>query len=344
MKTKIYIILLFLGMVVAGCITGTNKADNENSKDARTDSIENNAESIYEFAKDKVVLIMALKDGIPFSQGTGFFISEDSLVTNYHVIQGATSVNIKFANKEDIIKRVKIAKASPTHDLAILVTKTESTYLPIDSTKTEKIGSKIYTIGNPRGLEGTISEGILSGRRFNDNIEYLQITAPISPGNSGGPIINTKGEVIGVSTFTFKGSQNLNFGVPIGYISYCVDYEDVPESEKTVVRKSEKGALQVTDFQKIGSEFSEHLSLKNNTDDVITSCEIVILYKRNGEVIDYQTLYFTEDIEPGLAKRFTFRSFDNDQDWEYLKERNILHGGYKHFDIEVRILSYTIEE
>lgn len=153
---------------------------------------EYNAESIYDIANDKVVLVLALKDGIPLSQGSGFYISEDSILTNYHVIQGSSSINIKFSDTEDIIKGVKIAKASQEHDLAILVSQNKHSFLPIDSLENEKIGSKIFTIGNPRGLEGTISEGILSGKRISDNIEYLQITAPISPGNSGGPILNTK--------------------------------------------------------------------------------------------------------------------------------------------------------
>ena len=304
---------------------------------------EYNAESIYDIANDKVVLVLALKDGIPFSQGTGFYFTEDSILTNYHVIQGSSSINIKFSDTEDIIKGVKITKASPEHDLAILVSQNKHAFLPIDSMGNEKIGSKIFTIGNPRGLEGTISEGILSGKRINDNIEYLQITAPISPGNSGGPILNAKGDVIGVSTFTFKGSQNLNFGVPIRYISKCKNIEEVPTIEKTIIKKSEKGALEMTHFQKIGSEFKEHLSLKNNTQDLITSCDVVIIYKKNGEVIDYQLQHFKDNIEPGLAKRFSYRSFDQDQDWEYIKERNY-YSSYKPFDIEVRILSYTIEE
>lgn len=305
---------------------------------------EYNAESIYDIANDKVVLVLALKDGIPLSQGSGFYISEDSILTNYHVIQGSSSINIKFSDTEDIIKGVKIAKASQEHDLAILVSQNKHSFLPIDSLENEKIGSKIFTIGNPRGLEGTISEGILSGKRISDNIEYLQITAPISPGNSGGPILNTKGDVIGVSTFTFKGSQNLNFGIPIKYISECIDYLDIPTDNKPILKKNEPGALQLTNFQKIGSEFDEYISLKNNTEDVITSCEIVIIYKSKGEIIDYQTLNFTKSIEPGLAKRFSYRSFDQDQDWEYIKERNNFHGHYKPFDIELRILSYTIEE
>lgn len=343
MKYFYYIILC---LIIYGC--SKQKVEKTDGYLYEINSKENligkNAESIYDFAKDKVVLVLSLKDGIPFSQGTGFYISDDSIITNYHVVQGASSINIKFSESEDIIKGVRISKASPEYDLAILVSKNKNSFLPTDSSGNEKIGSKIYTIGNPRGLEGTISEGILSGKRINDGIEYLQITAPISPGNSGGPIINTNGDVIGVSTFTFKGSQNLNFGIPIKYIKKCVDYNQILSNEKTTIKKSDIGALQLTDFQKIGSEFDEHISLKNNTEEVITSCEIVIIYKLNGEVINYKTMFFEEDIEPGLAKRFSYRSFDQDQDWEYIKERNLFHNQYKHFDIELRVLSYTIEE
>lgn len=122
-------------------------------------------------------------------------------------------------------------------------------FVKIDSLGMEEVGSKVYAIGNPRGLEGTISDGILSGKRENEGIEYLQITAPISPGNSGGPVLNEKGEVIGVSTFTFKNSQNLNFAMPIKYINECVDITNVTPSKSTKIGKDNK-AVTMTSYVK----------------------------------------------------------------------------------------------
>ena len=79
---------------------------------------------------------------------------------------------------------------------------------------------QVYVAGNPLGLEGTVSDGIISGRRDRDTKERLQMTAPISPGSSGGPVLNSKGKVIGVSVATFRAleAQNLNFAIPSNYL------------------------------------------------------------------------------------------------------------------------------
>jgi S1-C subfamily serine protease len=81
------------------------------------------------------------------------------------------------------------------------------------------VGDKVYAVGNPLGLEGTFSEGIISGMRFIGGHATMQITAPISPGSSGGPILDGSGSVIGVAVATFKNGQNLNLAIPVGYVS-----------------------------------------------------------------------------------------------------------------------------
>jgi hypothetical protein len=81
-----------------------------------------------------------------------------------------------------------------------------------------QVGDPVYAVGNPQGLEGTFSQGIISSIRDAGLDKLLQITAPISLGSSGGPVLNSKGEVIGVSVATFKAGQNLNFAIPSNYL------------------------------------------------------------------------------------------------------------------------------
>ena len=90
--------------------------------------------------------------------------------------------------------------------------------LPLGDSETVRIGETVYVAGNPRGLEGTFSDGIISSIRKGYTRKRLQMTAPISPGSSGGPVLNANGEVIGVSFMTIDGGQNLNFAIPSRYL------------------------------------------------------------------------------------------------------------------------------
>jgi hypothetical protein len=106
-----------------------------------------------------------------------------------------------------------------TNDLALLkVTMSGIKPLPLGNSSDVKIGETVYVAGNPKRLEGTFSDGIISSRRGPDTKERLQMTAPISPGSSGGPVLNSKGEVIGVSYMTIASGQNLNFAIPSRYL------------------------------------------------------------------------------------------------------------------------------
>lgn len=300
------------------------------------------AEDIYKNAVSKVAMIISYKDGIPFSQGSGFFIEKNTIITNYHCIEGADNIEFKLSGKDEIYRGAKVVKASCDYDLAIIKTKDSFPFLRIDSLSNEEIGTKIYTIGNPRGLEGTISDGILSGRRLNNDIEYLQITAPISSGNSGGPVLNEKGLVIGVSTFTFKNCQNLNFAVPIKYLTKCTDYHSATSYDASKIKIANEEAISLTYFEKNGSEFDEFLTLRNNTNDDITAIVGVIVYKTmNGEILDYQIVDEEIMIPVGLAKRIKIRSFDQDQNWMYYKSDGY---HYNKFKVEFRLLTYEISE
>jgi len=304
------------------------------------------ASDIYEISKNSIALVLSLdKNSIPLSIGTGFYIDSNRVVTNHHVINGAKRIKIKIIGEQDFITDVIVEKSSHEHDLAILKTKNHRYHLGIDSSNNESIGSKIYTIGNPRGLEGTISQGIISGYR-KENYDVIQITAPISPGNSGGPVLNGNGHVIGVSTFTIANSQNLNFAIPIKYLSYCGSHYDVPShQEKKAVVQGKKG-VELVKFNKDNAEFKEQISLRNNTEEFITKVTGVLIYKdMNNVIIDYKIFDERIIIPPGLAKMVTQRSFDQEQRYHYYKTKTSFpQYMYERFKVDFRLLSYEIEE
>src|SRR5262249_7827334 len=96
------------------------------------------------------------------------------------------------------------------------------------------VGERVFAVGNPRGLEGTFSEGIISGFRDVGNVRYIQITAPISPGSSGGSFLDDKGEVIGVATATIQGGQNLNLAIELDPYSLVLLTMNAKKSPGTI--------------------------------------------------------------------------------------------------------------
>jgi len=150
------------------------------------------------------------------SIGTGFFInSEGHFLTNYHVLKDAIRVELK--THEGLSYTMKrVISQDKIGDLAIGEVKSpvNISYLKFCNAPAE-IGQRIIVIGSPMGLEQTLSDGLVSAIRHIPNLgNILQITAPISPGSSGSPVVNMESEVIGVATFLFKEGQNLNFAIP----------------------------------------------------------------------------------------------------------------------------------
>ena len=148
--------------------------------------------------------------------GSGFFISDQGyVVTNKHVLSDTSKAEIKTA-AGNVYKINRIIAEDQDGDLVIASSDTPaSEAFPVILTgNLPEVGEKIIVIGNPLGLEQTVSDGIVSAVRRNQKaVEFIQVTAPISAGNSGGPLLNMRGEVIGVAAFQYRQGQNLNFCV-----------------------------------------------------------------------------------------------------------------------------------
>ncbi|MFC1639219.1 S1C family serine protease [Gemmatimonadota bacterium] len=155
------------------------------------------------------------------SRGSGFIATSDGvIVTAAHVIAGATSGFVKIATGEEYnITGVIVADAR--RDLALL--RIAGFNLPtaeIGNSDEIEVGQRILTVGTPLGLEATVSDGLVSAFRVEEGTRLVQISAPTSPGSSGGPVITDDGKVIGlvVSGISGGGAENLNFALPINYV------------------------------------------------------------------------------------------------------------------------------
>ena len=164
------------------------------------------AEEVYES-----VFVVNTNEAI----GSGFAVGTNSIITNAHVIEDAQTIWIETYGGEEYTAYVYAADFDL--DIALLVVRdTVFTPLPKADVNAAKIGEDIYTIGAPKGLSYTLTTGAISAKnREVDGYYYIQIDAPINTGNSGGPLLNDNGEVLGINTLKFNNSEGIGFAIPI---------------------------------------------------------------------------------------------------------------------------------
>ncbi len=174
-------------------------------------------DELFRLASPAVVQVLAsMKNSPASSQGSGFFVSGDGLlVTNFHCIQGARNARIVTADGGRFVVKGVLAHNAKA-DLALLkVSGRVKAYLSLAKDRPPPVGTRVFAIGNPKGLTNTLSDGMISGlRAMAGEVHFLQTTAPISHGSSGGPLLTADGKVVGVTTATYTDGQNLNLAVP----------------------------------------------------------------------------------------------------------------------------------
>jgi len=180
-------------------------------------AIAGDASDIYQKTKNSVFIVRALNaQSEVISQGSAVAVSENQLITNWHVVSEASSVTVSSGGIE---LKVEVKGKIENLDLAVLYQQALKLSPAKLQVATPLEGENIFAIGAPRGLEKTISEGIISSIRQDKHSTVYQLTAPISPGSSGGGLFNDEAELIGITTSQVKSGQNLNFAIPIKYIS-----------------------------------------------------------------------------------------------------------------------------
>ena len=201
------------------------------------------AAQIYKRASSSVVVVSAFdaKDR-PIGSGSGFFVGNGKVIaTNFHVIEDADVIRVKVQSGK--VFQTTVLETDWRNDLALLGHRFAGKPLAL-SKRSPKIGEDIAVIGNPEGLEFTLSTGIVSGIREDEHRKVYQITAPISPGSSGSPVLDKRGKVLGIATFSVegKGNQNLNFSIPSMYVrkrlgaSKNIDWSESQDLEKDMTK------------------------------------------------------------------------------------------------------------
>lgn len=329
-------------------------------------SLQTFGQTATEIAKSGInstVSIVAL-DNIsqPLGYGSGFLIDDELIATNVHVIEGSNSAYILKngeSKKYPVSGYVAIDRAN---DLIILrVPGLYGTKLLFGSETIPEIGEKIYAVGNPKGLNGTFSEGIVSGIRELATNQILQITAPISPGSSGGPVLNSSGHLVGIAFASFSAGQNLNFAIPVKYLLILkskigtitalstVKAQTKPASSTSVTSNIKEG-LSIKYVQRCPNAISPYgricFVIKNNLPYKVSCVTILFLaYDKYGSVVDYTeetffkcSSYYGENDKCGI-KPFLAKTVDLESD-ERTPELSLEYGA----TVKARILDFKIIE
>ncbi len=220
-----------------------------------------------------VTIIGYNEEGKFSSSGSGFFInSQGHLITNYHVIRRMTHAKVK-NHEGKIYPMVTVLAVDKKGDLAMCRVDAPGVSFPFLTVtpKIPEVGERVLAIGSPFLLELTVSDGMVSAIRPDTHAgPAIQMTAPISPGSSGGPVINLKGDVVGVSTFYREGGQNLNFAIPgptilalkPGPARPLAEFYHPPEMEKAQeVFKKGKRLYAAKDYKNALKAFKQAVSL-----------------------------------------------------------------------------------
>ena len=218
--------------VASGSASTSAPADAGAKPPPRADPREKSPADIFKEYAPAIVTIFVKQKGGAEGSGTGFVVDrEGTIATNHHVIDEAGHVRIKFQNGA-IFEDVELLIDEPAVDLALVRVnlaapldggpRPDAAPLTIGDSEAIVVGERAVSIGNPLGLEHTLTDGLVSSRRIYEGRAWIQFSAPISPGNSGGPLFNMHGEVIGVTTATLSGMghgyvipQNINLAVPV---------------------------------------------------------------------------------------------------------------------------------
>lgn len=181
---------------------------------------ERSYEELAALAQSVVMIVIHNESGEPVGSGSGIAINpEGYILTNCHVVHAGRAFSVRIENDDRVYGTADIIKYHTQFDLALIRIQRELTPLPVfDGRKPLLRGEKVFAIGSPLGLFNSVSDGIISGFRTINGREMIQFTAPISHGSSGGALLNSCGELVGICTSGIDEGQNINLAVNFQHI------------------------------------------------------------------------------------------------------------------------------
>jgi tetratricopeptide (TPR) repeat protein len=208
----------------------------------------NTPEQIFVQVSPSVVVVDFFDaKGKSIGQGSGAVVGAGQVITNCHVVQNRRSLQVRQLGKTF---KATLQYADPDRDLCQLsVPNLQAPPLVMGTANKLRVGQRVYAIGAPKGLELTLSEGLISSLRPYEGSQYIQTSAAISPGSSGGGLFDDQGRLVGITTFQFIEGQNLNFALPVDWIgelptrALAASFEEFMAQQRAPEMEAKKGGL-----------------------------------------------------------------------------------------------------
>lgn len=242
-------------------------------------------ETLYQRALPSIITLRVESKSGEKYVGAAFFALKDNIaVTAWHVIHDAAKVTAKFPDGSTFDVEGYLDK-DEVKDIALIRVENRGgrPMLPL-STSAPMVGSRTYVIGSPKGYEFSISDGLLSQIQKVDGFNQYQLSCPFSPGNSGGPILNSRGEVMGIAAWTRNGAQNVNFATP-AIEALTLRTDGVLKRWKT--QTSKRASVSTSDSKKKSSPQQESTDTAAQLKKVFqksTGEEITVTVQQNGSL------------------------------------------------------------
>lgn len=218
---------------------------------------------IFERSSKSIVLIVTFNDeGNPIAQGSGVVLSNNMVATNCHVVSKSSLIGVRQSERRKI---ARVAATYPESDLCLLTVDSPIGEPVRLSLGKPQAGEKIYTLGHPKGLDLSISEGLVSGFRRTPRGELIQFSAAISHGSSGGGLFNSSGDLVGITTSSLRESQNINFAIPVDFLANEINNIFYKSSATSVSNQAMNDSLRSTPSN------SRLLPTLNDSNKTITS-------------------------------------------------------------------------
>jgi len=209
-------------------------------------------EQLYAAVSPSIVRVSASKrDGSSAMLGSGVILGPDSVITNCHVVLGGDQIEVR---ERGTVLSAVVSVADEVFDLCKLrVSGLSARPAAVGAAPALKVGQRVYAIGSPQGLDLTLSEGLVSALREGPSGTYIQTTAPVSPGSSGGGLFDHQGNLVGIVTFQMRAGQNLNFAIPVEWIDKMSTRRREAEREVAPNASIRPAADRTTDMAWLGA-------------------------------------------------------------------------------------------